>query len=58
MSLDAPFARSRQAVLNDELNVTIYAMVRMHPDMPLAEIWRALEDAKTDAEDTRREALK
>jgi len=58
MSLDAIPTRSRQAVLNDELNATIYAMVKTYPKTTIAEIWRALEDAKTDAEDTRREALK
>jgi len=58
MSVHTIPARSRQAVLSDELNATIYAMVRTYPKTTIAEIWRALEDAKTDAEDTRQEALK
>ena len=43
------YERPRQSVLNDELNRTIHQFAAENPAVTIGEIFRALEDAKTDA---------
>lgn len=47
--MSVTYERPRQAVLNDELNRTIHQFATDHPAVTIGEIFRALEDAKTDA---------